>query len=132
MGRPEPLAARAAVTFLAAAAVRSVVQRGWLGPGVDTAGEQVLADALVSAGGALVMWWWSRGKVTPTDDPRTATNVPLVPVTRARQLGDSPDLEDLGRDDPGRIAVRVGRSGRAGRVSGLAVARAGSLPWFTS
>ena len=107
MRRPEPLASRTAATFLAAVAVRAAVQRGWLGPGIDTAGEQVLADALVSAGGALVMWWWSRGKVTPTDDPRSTSGVPLVPVTRARQLGDSPDLEDLGRVLHRRIVAEL-------------------------
>ena len=62
----EPLAIRAAAIWAIQSIILTVVAFGW-----NLTGEQIAASfTAVSAVSALAVVVWTRGKVTPVDDPR--------------------------------------------------------------
>ena len=82
MSTREPLAIRGALVALVAAILNLVVAFG-----VNLNAEQVGAiNAVVGLAATAVVVVWSRGSVTPVDDPRGADGEPLYTVT---------DVEDL-------------------------------------
>jgi hypothetical protein len=73
----EPLAIRAAIVAAVAALINVAVAFGW-----DATTEQLGAvNAAVGVVSALVVVLWTRGAVTPVDDPRDAAGSPLVADT---------------------------------------------------
>lgn len=75
--RREPLVIRGAVVALATAVLHLLVIGGWAPISPDVEGQAALVIDLAGTA-ALVMW--TRGKVTPVDDPHTADGDPLVPA----------------------------------------------------
>ena len=74
MSTREPLAIRGALVALVAAIVNLVVAFG-----VDLNAEHVGAlNAVVGLAATAVVVVWSRGSVTPVDDPKDADGEPLV------------------------------------------------------
>lgn len=73
----EPLLIRAAIVGFLQMLLTAVVLQGLL----DMTGPQTAAwSAVISAGGTAVLAIWTRGKVTPVDDPKDADGTPLAPV----------------------------------------------------
>lgn len=74
----EPLAIRGAVVVVAQAVLTAVVLMGWW----DLTAEQMAAwTGVIALVGTAVVVVWSRGKVTPVDDPLSVDGTPLVPWT---------------------------------------------------
>ncbi len=78
----EPLAIRGAVTAAATAMLHLAVMAGWIPIPADVETQAVVALDLTAT---AVMVLWTRGKVTPVDDPRDATGAQLLPVGRHRR-----------------------------------------------
>jgi len=73
----EPLAIRAAVVAAVAALINVAVAFGW-----NASVEQLAAvNGAVGVVSALVVVLWSRGKITPVDDPRDANGERLWSIT---------------------------------------------------
>lgn len=74
----EPLAVRGALVALAAAILNLVVAFG-----VNLSAEQIGAiNAVVGLLATAVVVVWSRGSVTPVDDPVSADGEPLIATSR--------------------------------------------------
>lgn len=74
----EPLAVRGAAVGFMQAVLTAVVLMGWW----DLTAEQTAAwIAVIALGGTLAVVAWSRGKVTPVDDPLSVDGTTLVPWT---------------------------------------------------
>ena len=74
----EPLAIRGAIVAAVAAIINVAVAFG-----LDLSVDQVGAlNAAVGLIGTAVVVVWSRGAVTPTDDPRSPEGEPLIAVDR--------------------------------------------------
>lgn len=75
MNTREPLVIRAAVVGFLQLLLTAVVLQGLL----DMTAEQAVAwSAVISGGGTAVLAVWTRGKVTPVDDPKDVNGQPLV------------------------------------------------------
>lgn len=75
----EPLAVRAAIVALLAACINVAVAFG-----VDLTVDQVGAlNTVIGLAATAALVVWSRGAVTPVDDPRSETGEPLVAATAA-------------------------------------------------
>lgn len=73
----EPLAYRAAAIWAAQSLILAAVAFGWNLTAAQIAASFTAVSA-VSAFGVVV---WTRGKVTPVDDPRDSNGTSLVPYT---------------------------------------------------
>ena len=73
----EPLVIRGAIVSAAAALLHVLVITGALGITPDA--ERAIAVAVDMIGTAILVIW-TRGSVTPVDDPRDDNGDPLVPV----------------------------------------------------
>ena len=80
----EPLAVRAAVVAAVTALLHLVTIAGWLPISPDVEGQAALVLDLV---GTAVLVVWTRGHVTPVDDPRDADGRPLTPDTDSTPEG---------------------------------------------
>ena len=83
MGR-EPLAVRASIVAAATAVLHLLVIGGALPISPDVEGQAALVLDLV---GTAVLVVWTRGHVTPVDDPRDADGRPLTPDTDSTPEG---------------------------------------------
>jgi hypothetical protein len=71
----EPLAIRAAAIWAIQSLILAAVAFGW-----NLSAEQIATSfTAVSALSALAVVVWTRGKVTPVDDPRGPDGQPLTP-----------------------------------------------------
>ena len=70
----EPLAIRAAAIWAAQSLILAAVAFGWN----LTAAQIAASFTAVSAVSALAVVVWTRGKVTPVDDPRGPDGQPLI------------------------------------------------------
>lgn len=77
----EPLAVRAAVVVAVTAVIHMLVVLGVI---PLTAEQEAQVAMAVGALGTVVVVVWSRGKVTPVDDPRAGDGTPLVPASRVQ------------------------------------------------
>jgi hypothetical protein len=74
----EPLAYRAAAIWAAQSLILAAVAFGW-----NLTAEQIAASfTAVSAVSALGVVVWTRGKVTPVDDPRGPDGEALIPESQ--------------------------------------------------
>ena len=71
----EPLAVRAAVVAVITAIVHLTVIAGWWQISADVEGQVAL---VIDLAGTAALVLWTRGKVTPVDEPRAADGTPLV------------------------------------------------------
>ena len=74
--RREPLAVRAAVVAVVTAIVHLTVIAGWWQINADVEGQVAL---VIDLAGTAALVLWTRGKVTPVDDPRDEQGRPLTP-----------------------------------------------------
>lgn len=74
----EPLAIRSAVVAAVNAVVALLISLGVIDVTSEQAGAIYLAVSSISAAVLVV---WTRGKVTPVDDPISAEGLPLAPAT---------------------------------------------------
>lgn len=72
----EPLAIRGAVVAAVTALIHLSVIAGWWAIGPDVEGQVALVVDLL---GTAVLVTWTRGKVTPVDEPRDDQGRPLTP-----------------------------------------------------
>ena len=72
----EPLAVRAAVVAVVTAIVHLTVIAGWWQISADVEGQVAL---VIDLAGTAVLVVWTRGAVTPVDDPRDSQGRPLTP-----------------------------------------------------
>ena len=72
----EPLVIRGAVVVAVTAIIHLTVIAGWWAIGPDVEGQAALVVDLL---GTAVLVTWTRGKVTPVDDPRDEQGRPLTP-----------------------------------------------------
>lgn len=75
--RREPLVIRGAVVALATAVLHLLVIGGWAPISPDVEGQAAL---VIDLAGTAVLVLWTRGRVTPVDDPRDESGDPLVPA----------------------------------------------------
>lgn len=74
----EPLLIRAVVVGFLQLLLTAVVLQGLL----HLTAEQTAAwSAVIAGGGTAALVVWTRGKVTPVDDPRDSNGMSLVPYT---------------------------------------------------
>lgn len=74
----EPLAIAGAVVAFLQAVVTTVVLMGWWKLTAEQAAEWM---GVIALGGTAAVVVWTRGKVTPVDDPRDSNGTSLVPFT---------------------------------------------------
>ena len=73
----EPLTIRAAIVAALVAILHFLVLGGWLNFSPELEEQAATVIALV---GTAVLVLWTRGKVTPVDDPRDEHGRPLIPA----------------------------------------------------
>ena len=80
----EPLAIRAAVVAAVTAVLHLLVISGVLPITAEVEGQAAL---VIDLAGTAALVLWTRGKVTPVDEPRAADGTPLVPADRSLYQG---------------------------------------------
>lgn len=80
----EPLAIRAAVVAAVTAVLHLLVISGVLPLTAEVEGQAAL---VIDLAGTAALVLWTRGKVTPVDEPRAADGTPLVPADRSLYQG---------------------------------------------
>ena len=80
----EPLAIRAAVVAAVTAVLHLLVIAGVLPISAEVEGQAAL---VIDLAGTAALVLWTRGKVTPVDEPRAADGTPLVPAARSLYKG---------------------------------------------
>lgn len=90
----EPLAIRAAAVAVADALVHLLVVYG-----LQLTEDQVAATSgFLNLASILAVVLWTRGKVTPVDDPR-------LPDYPAHEWTDAPSYDDLDENDPAQVTT---------------------------
>lgn len=77
MNTREPLAVRGAIVAVVTAILHLAVMAGYLPIAPEVEGQAALVIDLL---GTAVLVVWTRGKVTPVEDPKDETGTPLVPA----------------------------------------------------
>lgn len=80
----EPLAIRAAVVAAVTAVLHLLVISGVLPITAEVEGQAAL---VIDLAGTAALVLWTRGKVTPVDEPRAADGTPLVPADNSLYQG---------------------------------------------
>ena len=80
----EPLAIRAAVVAAVTAVLHLLVISGVLPLTAEVEGQAAL---VIDLAGTAALVLWTRGKVTPVDEPRAADGTPLVPAASSLYQG---------------------------------------------
>ena len=80
----EPLAIRAAVVAAVTAVLHLLVIAGVLPLTAEVEGQAAL---VIDLAGTAALVLWTRGKVTPVDEPRAADGTPLVPAANSLYQG---------------------------------------------
>ena len=80
----EPLAIRGAVVAAVTAVLHLLVISGVLPLTAEVEGQAAL---VIDLAGTAALVLWTRGKVTPVDEPRAADGTPLVPADRSLYQG---------------------------------------------